>query len=48
MIKKGQFDFPSPYWDGISELAKDLIRKLLIVDPKKRFNKKIYWEVNIE
>ena len=35
-IKRGHFEFPSPYWDGISESAKDLIRRLLIVDPKQR------------
>ena len=38
IIKKGEFEFPSPYWDGISEPAKDLIRNLLIVDPSKRFS----------
>ncbi len=38
MIKKGDYDFPSPYWDGISEPAKDLIRNLLVVDPSKRFD----------
>lgn len=38
MIKKGEFDFPSPYWDLISEPAKDLIRNLLVVDISKRFN----------
>jgi len=38
IIKKGEYDFPSPYWDGISEPAKDLIRHLLVVDPSKRFN----------
>jgi len=35
-IKQGNFDFPSPQWDDISELAKDLIRKLLVVNPSKR------------
>lgn len=35
-IKTGTFEFPSPYWDDISDLAKDLISKLLIVDPKER------------
>ena len=37
-IKKCEFDFPSPYWDDISEMAKDLIRKLLVVDPKSRLD----------
>ena len=36
MIKAGTFDFPSPYWDDVSEVAKDLIRNILQVDPKKR------------
>jgi serine/threonine protein kinase len=35
-IMKGEFDFPSPYWDPISDDAKDLIRKMLVVDPKAR------------
>lgn len=36
-IKRGAFDFPSPYWDEISEEAKDLVKKLLTVDPKQRY-----------
>ena len=51
MIKTGKYEFPSPYWDHISEQgcknkikthnlnylqAKDLIKKILQVDPKKR------------
>ena len=36
MIKKGEFDFPSPYWDQVSDLAKDLIKKILVVDPNVR------------
>lgn len=36
-IKLGKFTFPSPYWDGISENAKDLVRKLLVVEPGKRY-----------
>ena len=36
MIKRGEFEFPSPYWDDVSEVAKDLIRQILVVDPKKR------------
>lgn len=35
-IKSGEFDFPSPYWDDISEPAKELIRKLLMVKPAER------------
>ena len=29
---------PSPYFDNISNSAKDLIKKLLVVDPEKRLN----------
>jgi len=35
-IKKGEFDFPDPYWTDISDSAKDLVRRLLTVDAKKR------------
>mmetsp|Transcript_5700 Transcript_5700/g.4851 ORF Transcript_5700/g.4851 Transcript_5700/m.4851 type:complete len:179 (+) Transcript_5700:455-991(+) len=37
-ITKGDYDFPSKDWDQISDLAKDLIKKLLVVDPKKRLS----------
>ncbi|XP_003375887.1 phosphorylase B kinase gamma catalytic chain, skeletal muscle isoform [Trichinella spiralis] len=35
-ITEGRYEFRSPEWDEISEAAKDLIRKLLSVDPKAR------------
>eukprot|EP01116_Phalansterium_solitarium_P023212 TRINITY_DN8018_c0_g1_i1.p1 TRINITY_DN8018_c0_g1~~TRINITY_DN8018_c0_g1_i1.p1 ORF type:complete len:316 (+),score=117.72 TRINITY_DN8018_c0_g1_i1:70-948(+) len=35
-IMKGHFEFNSPYWDNISSEAKDFIKKLLLVDSKKR------------
>ena len=38
VIKAGEYDFPEPYWDDVSELAKDLIKKLLVVDPKDRYD----------
>ena len=38
MIKTGSFEFPSPYWDDISDLAKDLISKLLVVNPQQRMD----------
>jgi len=38
MIKKCEYEFPSPYFDDISESAKDLIRKLLVVEPSERLN----------
>lgn len=36
-IKKGQYDFPDPYWAEISSDAKDVVRGLLTVNPKKRW-----------
>ncbi|TMW55519.1 hypothetical protein Poli38472_010401 [Pythium oligandrum] len=36
-IKAGRFVFDSPYWDNVSEDAKDLIKKMLIVDPAERW-----------
>ncbi|KAG8459848.1 hypothetical protein KFE25_014411 [Diacronema lutheri] len=35
-IMAGRYDFPSPWWDTVSADAKDLVNKLLVVDPKKR------------
>ena len=35
-IKKGKFEFDSPYWDHVSDDAKDLILEMLVVDPEKR------------
>ena len=35
-IKKGEYEFLRPYWDPISDEAKDLIRRMLTVDPKQR------------
>jgi len=37
-IKKGEYEFPSPHWDQITDYAKDLIKKLLVVDPAKRLD----------
>ncbi|KAI8505277.1 Checkpoint kinase 2 [Branchiostoma belcheri] len=36
-IIRGSYQLHEKYWRGISEDAKDLIKKLLTVDPKKRF-----------
>jgi calcium/calmodulin-dependent protein kinase I len=36
-ITSGNYSFPSPYWDDISDDAKDLVRNLLVVDPTKRY-----------
>ncbi|XP_018574202.1 phosphorylase b kinase gamma catalytic chain, skeletal muscle/heart isoform isoform X2 [Anoplophora glabripennis] len=37
-IMEGKFSFSSPEWADISEPPKDLIRKLLVVDPKQRIS----------
>lgn len=39
-IMEGKYEFCSPEWDDITEEAKDLIRKLLVIDPSKRINAK--------
>jgi len=36
LITKGEFDFPSPYWDDISSSSKDLITNMLKIDPEQR------------
>lgn len=33
----GNYSFPPAYWDHISEDAKDLVRHMLVVDPKERY-----------
>ena len=35
-IRSGRFEFHSEYWGSVSTEAKDLISKMLIVDPRKR------------
>ena len=37
LIKKGDFDFPSPWWDEVSRDATDFVNGLLVVDPAERF-----------
>eukprot|EP00298_Acanthocystis_sp_HF-20_P011592 c19464_g2_i1.p1 GENE.c19464_g2_i1~~c19464_g2_i1.p1 ORF type:complete len:323 (+),score=114.45 c19464_g2_i1:14-982(+) len=37
-IKSGKFEFTSPYWDNISQEAKDLVTQCLIVDPSQRIS----------
>lgn len=34
---RGDYEFDSPYWDEISDSAKDFIRHLMELDPKKRY-----------
>jgi serine/threonine protein kinase len=36
MIKNCDYEFPSPFWDDVSKDAKDLIRAILVRDPKSR------------
>jgi len=36
LIQSGTYSFPSPYWDNISDIAKDLIQRLIVVEPSKR------------
>jgi len=35
-IKKGEYEFDPEYWDAVSSDAKDLISKMLVVNPAKR------------
>ena len=35
-IMRGNYDFPSPYWDDISDNAKDLITRMLVVKDDRR------------
>ncbi|XP_023402992.1 serine/threonine-protein kinase DCLK1 isoform X1 [Loxodonta africana] len=37
-ILMGQMDFPSPYWDNVSDSAKELITMMLLVDVGQRFS----------
>ncbi|XP_038617649.1 serine/threonine-protein kinase DCLK1 isoform X1 [Tachyglossus aculeatus] len=37
-ILMGQMDFPSPYWDNVSDSAKELITMMLLVDVDQRFS----------
>jgi len=38
VIKSGKVKFDKPYWDNISNTAKDCVRGLLTVDPAKRLD----------
>ncbi|CAG2055297.1 unnamed protein product [Timema podura] len=35
-IRTGQYDFPNPEWQNVSQDAKDLIRGMLCIDPTQR------------
>lgn len=36
-ILKGEFEFDSPYWDEISDSAKDFIKQLMCVNVERRY-----------
>ncbi|KAL2154773.1 hypothetical protein VTH82DRAFT_3449 [Thermothelomyces myriococcoides] len=36
-IRKGLYNYPSPYWDPVSDLALDLIDHMLVVNPQERY-----------
>lgn len=36
LIMRGKFEFLSPYWDQVSDSAKDLVSKLLATNPQQR------------
>jgi len=40
LITDGDYDFPSPYWDNISEEAIDFVSRLLTKNVAKRMNAK--------
>jgi serine/threonine protein kinase len=35
-IMNGDYEYPSPYWDNVSEKAKDFVSKLLVTDKNVR------------
>merc|ERR1712003_567975 len=37
-VKNGQFSFPEASWSKVSESGKDLVQKLMNINPSKRFN----------
>ncbi|KAK2880030.1 hypothetical protein FQN49_000636 [Arthroderma sp. PD_2] len=37
-IKNGIFNYPSPFWDPVSDEAIQLIEQMLVVDPEKRIS----------
>jgi len=39
-ITEAKYDFDDPVWDDISDMAKDLIKKLLVKDPEQRLSAK--------
>lgn len=35
-VRRGEYDFPGPEWDTVSDAAKEFIGKLLMLDPGER------------
>ncbi|KAJ3216513.1 calcium calmodulin-dependent protein kinase type 1G [Dinochytrium kinnereticum] len=40
-IMAGRYEFDRPWWDNISDVAKDFIKKLLVLDPRQRFTARL-------
>ena len=40
-ILHGDYEFVAPYFDHVSAQAKDLIKKMLVVDPAKRLTAEV-------
>lgn len=38
LIQEGEFEFLSPYWDPVSDSAKDLVTNLLVVGVSQRYS----------
>ena len=36
IVRSGRFEFASPYWDGVSAAAKDLVTRCLQIEPTRR------------
>jgi serine/threonine protein kinase len=45
-IKKGVYVFDAPYWDDVSSSAKEVVAKLLVVNPQKRLSAKQLLELD--
>lgn len=43
-ITRGDYVFLKPWWDEVSDDAKDLVSKMLIIDPKKRISIEQIWK----
>jgi calcium/calmodulin-dependent protein kinase I len=37
LVRAAKVNFPSPYWDNVSDEAKDLVKKMLVPDRTKRY-----------